>query len=72
MEEKKFRIRHARTKMYVARQEKPKNHSHRMPCSNWRWVWKAEQATEFREIMLIHPIIQMGIQDNDVVVEDVA
>ncbi len=63
-------VKHRRTGMYVARQEKPKSASFRMPSANWRWVWNKEDATVFdSEFDTIHPIIQMDIKVSAIIVD---
>ena len=62
-----FRIKHARTCMYVARQPRPKSADFRMPSANWRWVRDERDGDTFSEFDTVHPIIQMNIAERDVV-----
>ena len=57
-----FYLRHNRTGMFVAATTPPRSASYKMPCANWKWVWKTEDATLFDEHSEIHPIIQMNVE----------
>ena len=58
-------VQNRRTGMYVAKATAPKSANFRIPCANWKWVWKREDAEQFGDrMLLIHPIIQMNIEQN--------
>ena len=62
-----FIIQNRRTGMYVAKAVPPKSAHYRMPSAHWKWVWKREDAEQFGDrMLLIHPIIQMNIEQNAV------